>query len=189
MNEYHGQIGTRLYNIWNGMKQRCHNENSTSYDNYGGRGIVVCDEWRNSFTSFFRWAESTAYDDTLSIDRIDNDGNYEPSNCRWATWEQQNNNRRSSRWVDAFGERRTIQDWTRDPRCKVGKRGLAKRLNRGWPAEEAITAPGRRGVNSPFVRALPEGLSCPTEGCANVRERRGEKRRATCNTCRVRKAT
>ncbi len=90
----HGQKKTRLYNIWRGMKIRCTNEKFRFYRCYGGRGITICDEWMNSFESFRDWALANGYSDELSIDRINNDGNYEPNNCRWVTQSEQNSNRR-----------------------------------------------------------------------------------------------
>ena len=93
----HGQCGTRLYRIWGCMKGRCYYECSKYYYNYGGRGIKICDEWLNSFQAFYDWAVANGYKDDLSIDRIDNNGNYEPSNCRWATREEQNANKRGTR--------------------------------------------------------------------------------------------
>lgn len=99
--EHHGLYKSRLYYVWHNMKDRCYNPNSTSYKNYGGRGIKVCDEWRNSFKSFHAWAYSNGYDETAprgqcTLDRIDNDGNYEPSNCRFADAKTQANNQRKN---------------------------------------------------------------------------------------------
>lgn len=79
--------------IYDAMHQRCYNEKNGAYKHYGGRGIVICDEWKNNFESFFQWSLKNGYSDDLSIDRIDNDGNYEPSNCRWADMTLQGLNR------------------------------------------------------------------------------------------------
>ncbi len=95
----HGKAHSRLYGVWCNMKNRCYNPNVNCYKRYGGRGIRVCDEWKNSFQSFYDWAIQAGYDDTAqygkcSIDRIDNDGDYTPGNCRWVDFKAQAQNRR-----------------------------------------------------------------------------------------------
>ena len=103
--------GTRIYQEWQGMKGRCNNPHDPRYDRWGGRGIKVCDEWQNSFEAFYNWAMANGYKDDLTIDRIDNDGNYEPSNCRWATQQEQSRNRSSNIKITIGNSTRTLMEW------------------------------------------------------------------------------
>lgn len=117
MNDYEetkGMNNTRLYKCWSGMKQRCLNPNAINYQDYGGRGIVVCDEWKNNFTAFYKWAVSHGYSDELTIDRIDVNGNYEPSNCRWADKETQDYNKRETQRVLIEGKWKNLLEISRE---------------------------------------------------------------------------
>ena len=110
VNRKHGQYGTRIYRIWSGMHARCSNPNLPEYLRYGGRGITVCEEW-SDFASFYLWACENGYDDSLTIDRIDNDKGYAPENCRWATMKEQSNNKRNNIRVTYQGESHTLKEW------------------------------------------------------------------------------
>ena len=107
----HKMSDTRIYSIWQGMKGRCFNGNDARYSSYGGRGISVCDEWKNDFTVFYNWAIDNGYSDSLTIERINNDGNYEPSNCRWATNTEQCNNRRTNIKIKIGNSERSLKEW------------------------------------------------------------------------------
>lgn len=106
----HGMKNTRLYAIWLGMKQRCYNKNASKYKNYGGRGVTVCDEWVNDFENFYLWSINNGYEKRLTIDRISVNGNYCPENCRWATFEIQNYNKRTTLKVNVNGIDKTLKE-------------------------------------------------------------------------------
>jgi hypothetical protein len=109
----HGKSKTRLYGIWSAMKARCSVKNHQSYGNYGGRGISVCDEWFHDFLPFHDWAIFNGYNDKLTIERINNNGDYCPENCRWATRREQLRNKRTSRNITYRGETLLLEDWAR----------------------------------------------------------------------------
>lgn len=138
----HGREPARLFRIWLGMRERCSYEKHVAHADYGGRGIRVCPEWESSYEAFRDWSLANGYRPGLTIDRFpDNDGGYGPGNCRWATNTEQSNNRRVNRNVTAFDETKTLAQWIADPRCRVRRGGLTRRLAAGWPAERAITEP------------------------------------------------
>lgn len=107
----HNLSKTRLFGIWSNMKDRCYNLNCKAYKDYGGRGIKICDEWKDSFISFHDWAIENGYKETLTIDRINVNGNYEPNNCRWTTVLVQNRNRRSTKYITFRGEKLPITEF------------------------------------------------------------------------------
>ena len=135
----HGYFGSRLYNIWCGIVQRCTNPKQANYKLYGGRGIKVCEEWRKDFKAFHDWAVANGYTDDLTIDRIDVNGNYCPENCRWATKKEQSNNTRTNRLITYKDETHTLQEWA--DFLGASKGAIYRRLKRGWSVEKALTTP------------------------------------------------
>lgn len=138
----HGGSGTLSapmmpeYRIWLAMKERCSNPNSRGWSRYGQRGISVCSRWAEDFNAFLEDMGNKPTKDH-SIERIDNDGNYEPSNCGWVTRVEQANNRRSNRWVTALGRCMTLAQWSRETGIKTAT--IAARLNHGWAADRAVS--------------------------------------------------
>lgn len=141
-NTTHGQSKTRLYTIWTSMKKRCFDPNSHAYHLYGNRGITVCDEWKESFESFRDWSIANGYSDSLSIDRIDVDGNYEPGNCRWTTAIGQARNKRNNRVVTINGVTKFMVDWFEESPVSITT--IYQRLRNGWNVEDAILKPDQR---------------------------------------------
>lgn len=107
----HGLKHTREFSIWCDIRKRCYNENSKGYLFYGARGIKMCPEWKSSFLEFYKWAQLNGYDKTLSIERMDNNGDYEPRNCKWATRAEQSRNKRSTIYVEIMGVKKPLIEW------------------------------------------------------------------------------
>lgn len=102
----------RLRRIYDGIKYRCYNRKHVEYSRYGGRGITICDEWRDNFLNFYEWAIANGYADNLSIDRIDNEKGYSPGNCRWATRKEQQRNLSKTIWVEIGGVCKSLRQWS-----------------------------------------------------------------------------
>lgn len=140
INKTHGMSKTRLYRIWMGIKNRCYRKSNKYYQNYGGRGIRICDEWLDSFEHFRDWAFNNGYSDELTLDRIDNDGIYCPNNCRWVDRYEQMNNMRNNHNISFNGKTLTIAEWSRE--IGIPSQVLMNRINNyGWSEEEALTIP------------------------------------------------
>lgn len=130
----------KLARTWAGIVDRCHNPDSQSYYCYGARGIEMCERWQQSVDAFM---QDMGMPPTMehSIDRINCNGNYEPSNCRWATQEEQNNNTRRSKLITWNGKTQSIRDWAKE--YNIGSRAVSERLRRGWDLEKSLKTPGR----------------------------------------------
>lgn len=136
----HNMSKTRMYHIWSMMRRRCNDPKNHAYINYGGRGITVCDEWNGSFEPFMDWALSHGYDDNLTIDRIDNDGNYCPDNCRWVKPEEQAQNRRRNWKIEHQGKTKNLKQWCDE--LNLDYKRTHNRLNQlGMTFEKAISMP------------------------------------------------
>lgn len=133
----HGQTNTKLYHIWTSMKKRCYNKNSQNYSHYGGRGIKICQEWRDDFMNFYNWAMNNGYKEGLTIDRTDVDKDYSPSNCQWANWKTQQRNRTNTRYITINDETRSLSEW-----CEIlslNYKRVYQRLYRDhWSIEKAL---------------------------------------------------
>lgn len=140
----HGESGTNLHRRWSRMISRCYSKSNIGYGYYGGRGISVCDEWKFDYRTFRDWAIRNGWNPSLQIDRINNEGNYEPSNCRFVTSKENNRNKRNNTRITAWGETKSLIEWTEDPRCSIADDCLWKRLYKHhWSPEEAISLPKR----------------------------------------------
>lgn len=135
----HGLHKHKLYRTWHQMKMRCVNKRHTAFSYYGGRGISVCNEWLYGFEGFYNWAIKNNWQEDLEIDRIDNNGNYEPGNCRWATRRQQMLNTRKNRRFEIDGKTLTVTEFSRI--YNISNSTIYGRLKHGWNYREAITTP------------------------------------------------
>lgn len=135
-NYKHGERYTRLYKVWVSMRERC-SVHSIKYKQWEGRGIKVCADWQNSFCKFKEWAVNNGYKDTLTIDRIDVNGNYEPTNCRWISMQEQQYNKTNTRFFEYKGQKKCLAEWAEI--FGINKPTLYNRVyNCGWSIEKAL---------------------------------------------------
>lgn len=144
MGSYENGKRTRLGRIWNNMKKRCYNERHESYKYYGAKGVIVCDEWLHDFDAFKSWAIAHGYQEDLTIDRIDINGNYSPDNCRWVSPKGQARNRSSNHLITYNGITLSITEWAE--RLNMNIKTLTRRLNFGWSIEQALTIPVNKNL-------------------------------------------
>lgn len=135
----HGGSKEKLFNTWCSMKKRCYNPKHKSYKYYGGRGIIICDEWINSYEVFRCWSLANGYAEKLSIDRKNNDGNYEPSNCRWVTDKVQHNNTRANHPLTYNGVTKNVTQWAEE--LGVSDSAIFQRISKGWSVDKIFTKP------------------------------------------------
>lgn len=143
VNTKHGKSYTRLFSIWGKMKDRCVNTKSDKFKWYGKRGIRVCEEWKNSFQNFYEWAIKNGYQEHLTIDRIDVNGNYCPENCRWADVYKQANNKRTNRILQMKWEKHTLKEWSIIKNINYST--IRKRLHLGWSVEKTLQTQTKKG--------------------------------------------
>lgn len=148
---------SKLRTAWGNMIKRCTQPSATHWHNYGGRGISVCSEWL-AYANFLGWALANGYENHLTLERVDVNGNYEPSNCTWIPAPLQAKNRRDNVYLTARGETKTLTDWALDPRCEINVSSLHTRLAKGMPVEDAIFTPngcsnGRRKAQTGIAHA------------------------------------
>lgn len=146
INYKHGLYEDRLYNIWTSIKQRCYNSKSQTYHYYGARKIIMCEEWLTDFTNFYNWAIASGYKDDLSIDRIDVNGIYEPSSCRWADRYTQMSNTRKTIYLTYDGKTHSLYEWARIK--NVNPKSLYTRIRLGWSDNDVLGIPIKKRGNN-----------------------------------------
>lgn len=140
----HGGWGTREYSSWKAMHRRCKDASTACFKQYGGKGIIVCERW-SSFENFL--SDMGARPDGTSLERINNEGNYEPSNCRWATPKEQNRNTSRNIMLTAFGQTKCLQDWSKQ--FNISRASIQWRINHGYCVEDAISLPKQNPIPAP----------------------------------------
>lgn len=145
-----------LYTTWKGMRERCRREKHVQYKDYGGKGVVVCDDWHD-FRSFYQWAVSNGWQAGLQIDRIDSNGNYCPENCRWVTPLENSANKQNLNFIEAWGDSKHLSAWARDARCLVPPACLYGRIRKGWNLEVAMSTVS--GIRNNYVTCFGETKS------------------------------
>ena len=157
---HHNKVYTRLYNIYRGMIERCYYPSCNHYYEYGGRGIKICDEWlnkENGFKRFYKWSVENGYQDNLSIDRINNDRNYYPENCRWADVKVQSNNRSTCVYIKYKNYIFNVEQWSEI--IGIPRSTILNRLNRGWNVDDSLRTPSgawyAKGLNK-FEIIIPK---------------------------------
>lgn len=137
----HNQNGTRIYATYANMKQRCYYKKKSNYTNYGGRGIKLCNEWlgKDGFINFYNWAMANGYNDTLTIERIDVNGNYSPENCKWIPKDEQTKNKTNNIVIEIDGEKKILAEWCKELNLRYGF--VHSRIQSGWDVKDALMKP------------------------------------------------
>lgn len=144
VNTTHGLSRSKIYHIYHTMKNRCYKKSSKAYSDYGGRGIAICDKWLDSFEVFNNWAVSNGYEVGLTLERIDVNGNYEPSNCKWITQSEQSDNKRTTLYATINGETKTLKEWSAISGVKYNTL-RARYVDYGWTGKKLLSKPHTRG--------------------------------------------
>lgn len=159
-NKKHGLSKHPLYKTWHNIRARCKNPNATKYNLYGGKGIKICYEWDNSFKNFYDWSIKNGWEKGLTIERKDNNKNYEPNNCKWANYKEQNNNTSQNHKLTFKGKTMNIVQWAEY--LNISQKMLSERIRRGWSIERALTTPNikKDGFNfGEYIRDFKGGDS------------------------------
>ena len=154
MSTFKDMANQKLFNVYQGMKNRCYNKRVKAYHNYGGRGIKVCQEWLDDFMNFYNWSTDNGYREDLTIDRIDTNGDYAPNNCRWITMKEQARNRRTNKMYTINGETHCLKEW-----CEIlnlNYHTIYKRIHSHcWNIETALFTPIKKKFNKAQFRGSP----------------------------------